>query len=138
MTVAETIINRLIEFGLLKEDEIADCKQSFLDTEQKIHPPTPYMQFIGKFNEITGKKYKPDIESREMYYKEEGYYSLSDRIKAINNCLLDPWIKEAPSALTPKFILKHTGKYVLYVPPKDKEKEIKISNSDYNEVKIAI
>jgi len=112
----ENTLKRLIEFGLLTDDEENECKEFLLFVEKSITPRTDYMRFIHEFNQITGKKYNGDTESRELFYKAIINNSLDDLIKALQNSLLDKWILENITILTPKYILKdeNTGKYINY------------------------
>lgn len=106
MNKLEALLKRLIEFGLLTDDEEISVYESLLHIEIQLSPKTKYCEFIDEFNKVTGKKYKPDIESRALYYDNDATYSFPDRITALKNCMLDPWVKDNFTVLTPKWILK--------------------------------
>lgn len=136
----EQLLNRLIEFGLLTNEEEETVKRSLLDIEMRIAPKTPYIQFIEEFNSITKKKYKPDIDSRKLFYDNMIVHSLSDRIDALRNALTDPWVQESNTILSPKWILKpeNVAKYLNYTPPKkETDKSNKdLSDTDYGKVTV--
>jgi hypothetical protein len=143
MNELEQLLKRLIEFGLLTDSEEKTVHKSLLTIEIQLTPKTRYIEFIEEFNLITGKKYKPEIESREMFYENDSLYSNSDRLTALKNAITDPWIKENSTVLTPKWALKSEtiGKYINYAAPKpttDKSgigsKEL--SATDYTKVTI--
>jgi hypothetical protein len=122
MKKLEPLLTRLIEFGLLTEEEEKTVYNSLLNIEKSLTPKTQYIEFIDEFNKITGKKYKPDIESRTIFYENEGIYSLNDRLNALKNALIHPWIIDNITIVTPAYILKpeNTSKYMNYVPTKNK------------------
>jgi hypothetical protein len=135
MNELEQLIKRLIEFGFLTESEEKAVPLCFLDIEIHWHPRTRYIEYIDEFNKITGKKYKPDIESRELYYENDTIYSNIDRLTSLKNSLTDPWIKTNNTILTPKYALKpeNIAKYINYEAPKpDSESGKDISNSGYD------
>lgn len=139
MYEGERIFKRLIEFSLLIDDEEQRLAMDFLYREIHEHPKTMYIEYMDEFNKITGKKYKPDIESREIYYENETLYSNLERLQALKNCLTDPWIKTNMTILTPKYALKseNIGKYINYEAPKpDSKPNTDISNTDYERVTI--
>jgi|WetSurMetagenome_2_1015567.scaffolds.fasta_scaffold297907_3 hypothetical protein len=114
----ESLINRQIDFGLLTEEEEQLAKNSFLKIESQITPPTQYMEFIQEFNKVRKTTYKPDIESRKLFYDNITIYSISDLIKALKNALTNPYFKEHAFPITPEWILKNTATYLNYEPPK--------------------
>lgn len=142
MNELEQLLKRLIEFGLLTEAEEQTVRRSLLIIELQITPKTRYVEFMDEFNIITGKKYKPDIETRELYYENDALYSNTDRLTAIKNAVTDPWIKENSTVLTPKWALKPDtiGKYINYAAPKSSDKSNKgnaeIASTDYTNVTV--
>jgi hypothetical protein len=130
MKKLEPLLTRLIEFGLLTEEEEKTVYNSLLNIEKSLNPKTQYIEFIDEFNKITGKKYKPDIESRTIFYENEGIYSLNDRLNALKNALVHPWIIDNITIVTPAYILKpeNTSKYMNYVPAKNKSNNGKSDN----------
>jgi hypothetical protein len=133
MNELESVLKRLIEFHLLTHQEEEIIHRSLLTIEIQIMPKTRYIEFIEEFNTITKKKYKPDIESRELFYENDSLYSNADRLKALRNAMSDPYIKERSTILTPVWLLKPEtiGKYITYAAPKSNSK----SNKDDKETK---
>lgn len=138
MNELEQLLKRLIEFGLLTDQEEATVKRSLLNIEMQLMPKTRYLEFMDEFNAISGKKYRPDSESREMYYENDSIYSNSDRITALKNAMTDPWIKDNSHYVTPKWALKSEtiGKYINYEAPKSADRtgkgNVDISKTDYS------
>lgn len=133
----EQLLKRLMEFGLLTNEEEQLVKKSMLAIEIQIYPKTNYIEFIDQFNLITKKKYKPDTDSREIFYENIHVHSLSDRISALKNAVTDPWVKESNSVLSPKWILKPdiVAKYLNYVAPAKKPEINKdLSKNDYGTI----
>lgn len=120
MNELEQLLKRLIEFGLFTDEEEKLVHKSLLIIETHWSPKTKYIEFIDEFNKITGKKYKPDEESRQLFYENEAIHSFSDRITALKNCLTNPWIMERLTIITPKWILipENLSKYIDYAAPK--------------------
>jgi hypothetical protein len=134
MQQLEQVLNRLIEFGLLTNEEEKIVKESFLSIESRLSPKTQYIEFIEGFNKITGKKYKPDTDSRELFYKYVYDYSLTERLNAVRNALTDPYVIESSGILSPKWILKAemVSKYMNYVAPKRTEKTDNVNKADFS------
>jgi len=136
----EQLLNRTIEFGLFTHEEEEIIKQELLHIETRLTPKTAYIQFIEQFNTITKKKYKPDIESRRLFYDNAMIHSLSDRIEALKNAVSDPWVQESNTILSPKWILKpdNVAKYLNYTPAKkDTEKSNQdLSDTDYGKIAV--
>jgi hypothetical protein len=142
MNELEQLLNRLIEFGLLTDTEEQMVHKALLNIEIHITPKTGFIEFIDQFNQITGKKFTPNLESRELYYENDSLYSNSDRIAALKNALNDPWVKENSTVLTPKWSLRPEtiGKYINYEPPKSTLKSNKgssqISGTNYSDITV--
>lgn len=134
----ERVLNKLIEFGLLETEEEEIVRRELLEIEIHLSPKSNYILYIEKFNEITKKKYKPDLESRKLFYENEFLYSLTDRLQAVKNATTDPWVQESNTILSPKWILKpdNTAKYMNYrAPEKKQETDNKdLSKNDYGNV----
>jgi hypothetical protein len=115
----EQLLKRLHSFGLLTQDEEDMYPEALLNIERQLLLKTDYLKFIEEFNKITGKKYKPDVDSRALFYENEAIYSFTDRVNAVKKALTDPWIKENMGIVTPKWALKpdNTSKYMNYVAP---------------------
>lgn len=115
----EQMMQRLIEFNLLTDDEEERYSDFMLYIEQNLRWDTEYIKFIKLFNVITGKKYKPDNQSRALYYEHAPFYTLNDRKLAITNALKDPYLQQKDGVLNPKFICKaeNIAKYIKYSPP---------------------
>jgi hypothetical protein len=120
MNKLEPLLKRLIEFGLLTDEEEKQVHESLLRIECHWSPKTKYIEFIDEFNKITGKKYRPDEDSRGLYYENDALFSFNDRITALKNALTDPWIMERLTIVTPKWILtpENLSKYINYAAPK--------------------
>lgn len=116
----EQLLIRLHQFGLLTNDEEEMYPAALLHIECNLREKTEYIKFIEQFNAITKKKYKPDVESRDMFYKDSSIYSLTDRVNAVKNSLNDEWVQQNIGVLQPKWILKpeNTAKYMNYEPGK--------------------
>lgn len=136
----EQLLNRIIEFSLLTPEEEQTIKEELLDIEQHYMPKTPYINFITEFNSITGKKYKPDIESRKLYYENAMLYSFSDRIKALKNAVSSSFVKTSNSILSPKWILRPdiTAQFMNYVEKeqKDNTDNKNLDGNNYTEVTV--
>jgi hypothetical protein len=138
MNELEQLLKRLIEFGLLTEQEEGIVKRSMLQIELQLTPKTRYVEYMEQFNIISGKKFRPDTESRDIYYENDSIYSNSDRLTALKNAMSDPWIKENSTVVIPKWALKSEtiGKYINYEAPKSTDRtgkgSIDIGKTDYN------
>lgn len=112
----EQLLKRLHSFGLLTNDEEEFYPKALLNIEMQLLEKTDFIKFIQEFNKITGKKYKPDTESRELFYKDASIYSLNDRINAVKNAPKDKYVQDNPGILSPKWILKpeFTAKFMNY------------------------
>ena len=133
----EQVLSRLEDFGLLTESEEIQKEEYLLYLEQHIQPETQYIKFLKEFNQITGKRYNGDIDSRKLFYTNETVFSQEDMKKAVTAALTDPYIKENVGILTPKYILRsdNLGKYIAYTPPQNKNQpKSKINNDDYQQV----
>jgi hypothetical protein len=119
MREIEQLLKRLHSFGLLTHDEEVLYPEALLNIETQLSVKTDYIKFIEEFNKITGKKYKPDVESRGLFYENEAIYSLGERCNAVKNSLTDPWVNDNLGIVTPKWILnaEKTAKYINYVAP---------------------
>jgi hypothetical protein len=141
MNELESILKRGIEFSLFTDQEQEIIHRSLLSIEMRLTPKTRYIEFIEEFNAITKKKYKPEIESRELFYENDSLYSNADRLKALRNAMSDPYIKERSTILTPVWLLKPEtiGKYITYAAPKQDSKSSKgnaETKPDYTKVSI--
>ncbi len=99
----ENLINKLISYGLLTEQEEQSTKAQLTELETAFN--TEYMQFLKAFNEVTGKKYGADTETRTLFYSNH-IHTLEQKLKALRNAAASSWIKANEHVLTPKFILK--------------------------------
>ena len=138
MQKLEQVLNRLIEFGLMTSEEEKIVKEELLHIEIQLTPKTQYIEFIEGFNKITGKKFKPDTISRELFYEHNMDYSLADRMAAVKNSMTDPFIKESPGLLQPKWISKpeNIAKYINYKAPKVNKDGKDIEGIDYGKPEV--
>jgi hypothetical protein len=137
----EQILKKLSDFGLLKDDEERQKDEFLLFVEERMIPKTSYMLFLDEFNKLTGKSHKkPDVKSRKLFYEFEGTFSFEERIQAIKNILLDPWVKEQSSTyINPEMMCKAEtlNKYISYTPPKTSSNgqiKPKVKDGDFTEV----
>ena len=119
MRELEQLLRRLIEFGLLTEDEETLVNKSLLNIETKLTPKTAYIEFMEEFSSIRKAKHKPTLESRRLFYENESLFTNTDRLTALKNAMTETWIKERLTILTPEWILeaKNLSKYMNYAAP---------------------
>jgi len=126
----------VIDFGLLLEDEEKQINNMLCEIEFKyLNYKTEYIKFIEEFNKIRQTKYLPTPESREEFYKNEGLFSLNERINALKNILIDPFYKDKQKMITPTYISKNENinKYLNFTPstqPEESKNDFKNKNYD--------
>jgi len=116
LSALERLLNKLKDFSLFTDREESEIDTYILIIEQNLREKTDYMKFLEAFNNITGKKYTGDLESRKLFYEKESFFSLEERIKSVENIITDKFL-EGNVTMNPKFVLRpeNTAKYLNFV-----------------------
>jgi len=116
LSALERLLNKLKDFGLLTNREEAEIDTYILILEQNLREKTDYIKFLDAFNNITGKKYSGDLESRKLFYEKESFFSLEERIKSVENIITDKFL-DGNVTMSPKFVLRpeNTAKYLNFI-----------------------
>lgn len=119
MRPLEEFLRRIIEFGLVMDDEEKMIEKELLNIELHWQPKTLFLEFFEQYNKVRNTRYNPDIESRKLYYETETIYTNEERIKALRNAMTDPYWVERSFDFPPKWILKSENlqKYLTYAAP---------------------
>jgi len=107
------LLSKIIPHGVFTDAEERLIKKQLSNIETAFD--TDYIRYLKAFEEITGKKYHSEPESRELFYTNQ-VHSLEQKIKALRNAVKSRWLQENNHMLNPKFMLKkdNIAKYMNY------------------------
>lgn len=99
----ENLLKKLKYYNLLTDNEEEQIPEMMLQIERGLKPgKSPYFNYIKELNKITGKSYKGDTQSRELFYQHYELFTMQARLRAVKNAMKFPQVVNSPEGLTPK------------------------------------